>query len=204
MTDHSLNFHVPAGIRVDEPPEPGPAESRPRPDSPAAPMRYLSRPPMWEPPARPTYPHLAFAALPATPPADGPADAEPQPAAEPTVEPPPAVRPNPTSASAVEVRRMVEALLRLTLEIVDRRRRPDQLQGMATQPVIDALAVLSVSNPPGRELGSAALRKIRIVSAGPSAAEICASYARGPRLFAIAGRIERRRDLWVATTLLLA
>ncbi len=111
---------------------------------------------------------------------------------------------SPTSASAVEVRRMVEGLLRLTLEIVDRRRRPDQLKGMATQPVIDALTALAVSRPPGRELGTATLRKIRIVAAGHSAAEVCASYARGPRVFAIAGRIERRRDLWVATNLLLA
>ena len=111
---------------------------------------------------------------------------------------------SPASASALEVRRHVETLLRLTLEVVDRRRRPDQLKGLATQPVIDALTALSVSSPPGRELGSAALRRIRVVSAGDRAAEICASYARGPRIFAIAGRIERQQKLWVATTLLLA
>lgn len=112
--------------------------------------------------------------------------------------------PTQPSSSAIEVRRMVEGLLRLTLEIVDRRRRPEQLRDLATASVVDAMAALALSRPPGRELGSATLRKIRIVSAGDAAAEICASYTRGPRVFAIAGRVERRRDTWVATTLLLA
>lgn len=192
MSDNSTNFHVPAGVRVHAHPE-----SRPVADSG---LRYLSRPPMWEPPAQPTYPQMIFAGpAPARAPARALADAPPL---EPAPAPP--VTRDPMSASAVEIRRMVEGLLRLTLEVVDRRRRPEQLKELATQSVIDALAALAVSAPPGRELGSATLRKIRIVSSGASAAEICASYTRGPRVFAIAGRVERRRDLWVATTLLLA
>ncbi len=177
---------------------------------------------MWEPAARPTYPQMIFAGPPPAPAAARPdlrttiprlpnaliAEAQTAEASTPDHRPAPGHRPtpgpNPASASALEARRLVESLLRLTLEIVDRRRRPEQLKGMATQPVIDALAVLSVNSPPGRELGTAVLRKIRVTAAGDRAAEICASYTRGPRVFAIAGRIERRRDLWVATTLLLA
>lgn len=184
MSDYSTDFRIPAGI-----PTHTNAEQWPLVDSA---MRYLSRPPIWEPP--PSW----------EPPAVTPADvalADPPPAGPLPASPPPA---SPASASAVEVRRSVEGLLRLALEVLDRRRRPDQLKGMATQPVIDVLAAMSVSNPPGRGLGAAALRKIRIVSTGDGAAEICASYARGTRVFAIAGRIERQRGSWVATSLLLA
>lgn len=211
MTDKTTNFQVPAGIPIRAHSEPWPIVEPT--------MRYLSRLPAWEQPAST---ELAYVGPP-SPAAAGPlvvrASAErdlpdqtladralaDQPAgAAGRADPGGRAAASPGSASAVEVRRSVEGLLRLALEILDRRRRPEQLKGMATQPVIDALTALSLAAPPGRELGTAVLRKIRIVSAGDRAAEICASYARGPRVFAIAGRVERRRDRWVATTLMLA
>lgn len=106
--------------------------------------------------------------------------------------------------AAAQVRRRVEVTLRLALEVLDLRRRPEHLKGFAERGVIDMVHRLARTAPPGRELGGAVLRRIHITSAGAAAAEICATYARGRRTLAIAGRFERRRGEWVCTALHLA
>src|SRR5699024_7325714 len=97
------------------------------------------------------------------------------------------------STAAIEVRRRGEVTLRLVLEVLDRRRRPDQLKAFAVRSVVDSVSTIALTTPPGRELGTAILRRIHITSAGEHAAEICATYVRGRRTLAIAGRFERRK-----------
>ncbi|WP_182359320.1 Rv3235 family protein [Tomitella gaofuii] len=150
-------------------------------------MRYLSRPPDRRVPA-----------------ADAPQSVT-------TPSPAPARRPTRTraprtqdAAAAVEVRRRVEVTLRLVLEVLDLRRRPEHLEGFADTAVLGMVRKLARTSPPGRQLGSAVLRRIHIASAGPGAAEICATYVRGRRTLAIAGRFERKRGAWVCTALHLA
>ncbi|MDN5759978.1 MAG: Rv3235 family protein [Tomitella sp.] len=108
------------------------------------------------------------------------------------------------AAAASEVRRRVEVTLRLVLEVLDRRRRPDQLKAFAERSVVDSVSAIARTAPPGRTLGTAVLRRIHITSAGEHAAEICATYVRGRRTLAIAGRFERRKGAWTCTALHLA
>ncbi|MFE6925508.1 Rv3235 family protein [Nocardia sp. NPDC057663] len=99
--------------------------------------------------------------------------------------------------SVVEAQRFAEQSVRLVLEVVDRRRQPDQLR-----PVTDARVLASVRTmltqdlAPGRSLGAATVKHVRVTSTEQGGAEIFASYQRGPRTFAIAGRIELAKDRW--------
>ena len=102
------------------------------------------------------------------------------------------------------MRQRVEVTLRLVLEVLDRRRRPSQLSGFAERAVVDSVGTLAGTAPPGHGLGTAVLRRIHISPAGERAAEICATYARGRRILAIAGRFEHRRGQWTCTALHLA
>jgi len=110
----------------------------------------------------------------------------------------------PRSAAAGDVRRAVEVTLRLVLEVLDRRRRPQQLASVAARSVVDSVGTIARTAPPGRNLGTAALRRIHITPAGDAAAEVCATYVRGRRTLAIAGRFEYRRGWWICTALHLA
>jgi len=162
----------------------------------------LIRPPAAEPPAR-VFPTSAAPPAGLAAPRLG-SDAAPRPAApEPASRPAPRPAP-PVPAATAAVRRRVEAVLRISLEVVDRRRRPDRLRGAATEAVMATLATLASHGPPGRDCGSARLRRIHISAAGPSAVEVCANYRRGPRVLAIAGRWELRREVWICTSLVLA
>lgn len=144
-------------------------------------MRYLARPPApgTRPPAAPPRTAAARAAAPAAPRRGG-------------------------TSSAAHVRRRVETALRLVLEVLDRRRRPQHLAPFADAVVVDAAARLARTGPPGHALGAAALRRIHITAAGTDAAEVCATYERGRRTLAIAGRFEARGGTWVCTALHLA
>lgn len=165
----------------------------------------LIRPPAAEPPARVFPAAQPPAPAVATAPRLGSA-AAPRPATRPAA-PPTLARPRPAPpvpAATAAVRRRVETVLRIALEVVDRRRRADQLRGAATDAVMATLATLAAHGPPGSECGSARLRRIHISAAGPSAVEVCANYRRGTRVLAIAGRWELRREVWICTSLVLA
>ncbi|MFF2087328.1 Rv3235 family protein [Nocardia sp. NPDC058176] len=93
--------------------------------------------------------------------------------------------------------KFAEYVLRLVLEVVDRRRPVTQLRAVADQRVLAAVrTMLTQDLAPGRTLGTAALARVHLTAAEPGSAEIFASYQRGPRTFAVAGRIEMVKDKW--------
>lgn len=83
-----------------------------------------------------------------------------------------------------------DASLRRLLEVLDRRRPLTQLRPLLAASLLDSL----LQGPGRRDHPSAAhLRRVRVqlVGASGAAAEVAASYARGPRMHAIACRIEQ-------------
>ena len=102
----------------------------------------------------------------------------------------------PTAASEPSVRlraaaTFTDAALRGVLEVIDRRRLPAQLRPMLATGLIDAVTAFARSMP-GRRSG-AVLRRVRLQAADSDerAFEVSASYTRGPRMHAMACRVER-------------
>lgn len=134
----------------------------------------------------------------------------------PSTEPSPGVRPDRHASSAprrpaatecdevpVPARRSAHALVLMALEVVDRRRPPQNMRGAFPDHLVEMLRCLSRTGVPGRELGPARIHRLHIHPAGVGPAdpenpadggpvdyEVCATYARGPRLFAVAARIQ--------------
>ncbi|MFC4127257.1 Rv3235 family protein [Nocardia rhizosphaerae] len=97
----------------------------------------------------------------------------------------------------VGARGFAERSVRLLLEVVDRRRNVDQLCSVADRRVVESVRTMLVRGlAPGAGLGSAALKQVRVVVAGSAGAEVFASYERGSRTFALAGRVELSRGRW--------
>jgi hypothetical protein len=91
-----------------------------------------------------------------------------------------------------------EMVLRRVLEVVDRRRPPAQLRPLISPQVLDAVLAL----PPARQAAAATLRRVRLRTApGPGAAEVFATFTRGPRVHAIAAKVELRSGRWQLTAL---
>jgi hypothetical protein len=93
--------------------------------------------------------------------------------------------------------------LRRVLEVADRRRPVAQLRTLLTPSLIDAVALLTRFRPVG---GAAVLRRVRlrsvaVVDGEATAAEVFASYTRGDRVRAIAGRVEVVDGRWLVTAL---
>ena len=91
-----------------------------------------------------------------------------------------------------------DAALRRVLEVSDRRRPMAQLRPLVTSTLFDAMSSWPHHN---RSDGTAALRKVRLRTAReqdglPTAAEVFATFSRGPRLHADAGRIEMLGGRW--------
>lgn len=106
---------------------------------------------------------------------------------------PPADHPPQTGAT-----QFAELVLRRVLEVVDRRRPPAQLRPLISPQVLDA--VLAVR--PARQAAAATLRRVRLRTApGPGAAEVFATFTRGPRVHAIAARVELHGGRWQLTAL---
>lgn len=106
---------------------------------------------------------------------------------------PPADLPPQTGAA-----QFAELALRRVLEVVDRRRPPAQLRPLMSAQVLDAVLAL----PPARQAAAATLRRVRLRTApGPGGAEVFATFSRGPRVHAIAARIELRSGRWQLTAL---
>lgn len=84
-----------------------------------------------------------------------------------------------------------DAALRRVLEVIDRRRPAAALRTVLTPCLVDS--VLSVSRAVATAPGAAVLRRMRVqpVEGTDAAAEVCGAYSRGPRMHAIACRVER-------------
>ena len=102
----------------------------------------------------------------------------------------------------VPARRAAHALVLMALEVVDRKRAPHHTRGAFPPHLVEMLQTLARVGVPGQHLGPARVHRLHIhaaeASAGPSGPprpggvadyEVCATYARGPRLFAVAARI---------------
>jgi Family of unknown function (DUF6459) len=85
-----------------------------------------------------------------------------------------------------------DAALRRLLEVVDRRRPIAQLRPLVAPSLIDAVTALTRAP----QSAAATLRRVRVRMIDTDAAEVFGSYTRGPRVLAIAGRIELHRDRW--------
>jgi hypothetical protein len=101
--------------------------------------------------------------------------------------------PPPPAAAA-----FADAVLRRVLEVIDRRRPIAQLRPMLTPALLDMVFALTRSAGPDK---AAVLRRVRLRTAcvdehQSAAAEVFASYTRGQRVRAIAGRIEVTDGRW--------
>ncbi|MFF0533001.1 Rv3235 family protein [Nocardia amikacinitolerans] len=91
-------------------------------------------------------------------------------------------------------RKFAERSLRLTLEVLDQRRPLGQLASIAEPAVVSAIRTLIAGDlTPGRGLGAAVLARVAVTPVDPRTAEVFAGYDRGPRRFALAGRIVHTR-----------
>ena len=91
-------------------------------------------------------------------------------------------------ASVREAAQWADAVLRRVLEVIDRRRPPNQLKGLLAPGLVDSLPTRL-----HRDCGPARLRRVRAfaVGRGDDAAEVAASYTRGERVHALACRVQR-------------
>jgi hypothetical protein len=85
-----------------------------------------------------------------------------------------------------------DTALRRVLEVIDRRRPVAQLRPLVAPVLIDPVVALARTT----HTATATLRRVRLRMVDDEAAEVFASYTRGPRVRAIAGRVERYRDGW--------
>jgi hypothetical protein len=96
---------------------------------------------------------------------------------------------DPPSARAAAT--FADAVLRSVLEVVDRRRPVAQLRPLLNDGLLDTVVALARAPQSGR--AGAVLRRVRlrIVDRDGDAAEVFATYSRGDRVRAIAGRVEQ-------------
>ncbi|MCL2534695.1 MAG: Rv3235 family protein [Nocardiaceae bacterium] len=115
---------------------------------------------------------------------------------------------HPDESASPGTRRFAEQALRLTLEVLDRRRPPAQLRHVATPEVIDVVHSLVRAGAAGSRLGTATLARVRVQPVRPDAAEVFGTYNRAGRVFAVAARIERGDGAhpagWAITSLRIA
>lgn len=123
-------------------------------------------------------------------------------------------RPPREDAIPVPARRATHALVAMALEVVDRQRPPHQTGAAFPAHIVEMLRTLARVGVPGQALGPARIHRVHISPAGPSTGtphdadavdyEVCATYARGPRLFAVAARIRVTARAATCTALRLA
>lgn len=101
-----------------------------------------------------------------------------------------------------EAKEFAHRVVRCALEVLDRHRPVAQLGHIADPAVVSVVrTVIKGGFVPGAELGTAVLRRVDVVMVNGAAAEVCASYDRGHRHFALAARIARTRAGWRLTAL---
>lgn len=96
-----------------------------------------------------------------------------------------------------------DTALRRVLEVTDRRRPVAQLRPLVASSLFDAVAATTRK---ASSEGPAVLRRVRLRSAEMrddevTVAEVFATYSRGQRIRAIAGRVELANGRWVITAL---
>lgn len=117
--------------------------------------------------------------------------------------------PEPSTAADLAIledaRRGAEQALRLVLEVLDRRRPAERMGKLFAPSVVESVRTIATKQPPGLRLGAASLRRVHVTRTAKNAAEVFGTYARGPRMFAVAARIEHiggtRRPGWTMTSL---
>ena len=92
-----------------------------------------------------------------------------------------------------------DAAIRRVLEVIDRRRPIAQLHGVLAAGLVDS--VLSANRLLSSSDGVAVLRRVRLQPVGSAAAEVFGSYSRGPRMHAVACRIEQLAGRWQVVAL---
>lgn len=107
--------------------------------------------------------------------------------------------PGPPRAAAV----FADTALRRVLEVTDRRRPVAQLRPLLAPHLFDAVSTLTRTTSHD---GAAVLRRVRLRSATvvdheTTAAEVFATYTRGPRVRAIACRVELVNGRWLVVAL---
>lgn len=107
--------------------------------------------------------------------------------------------PPPPQAAAL----FAETALRRVLEVSDRRRPVAQLRPLVTPALFDAVAAFTRA---GSGDGAAVLRRVRlrsvhVLDGEAAAAEVFATYSRGRRVRAIAGRVELVKGRWTIVAL---
>ncbi len=100
----------------------------------------------------------------------------------------PAGETHPPQAAAA----FADAALRRVLEVLDRRRPIAQLRPMLTPALMDMVFTMTRSAPPDT---AGVLRRVRLRGTD-AAAEVFATYSRGGRVRAIAGRVEAEEGRW--------
>ncbi|WP_162463632.1 MULTISPECIES: Rv3235 family protein [unclassified Mycolicibacterium] len=112
----------------------------------------------------------------------------------------PQPEPQPERQLPAGAAQFADMALRRVLEVVDRRRPPAQLKTLMSQLLLDAVVTAAKT----RHGTTASLRRVGLRPAAPPAtAEVFATYTRGARVRAIAGRIELRSGRWQLTALQL-
>jgi uncharacterized protein DUF6459 len=112
--------------------------------------------------------------------------------------PVPAPPVQPPRAAAV----FTDTALRRILEVVDRRRPVAQLRQLLAPTLIDAVVAMTrTTSSDGAVLRRVRLRTAAAADGEATAAEVFATYTRGPRVRAIAGRIEVVGGRWLVTAL---
>jgi hypothetical protein len=95
-----------------------------------------------------------------------------------------------------------DAALRRVLEVIDRRRPVTQLRSLLAPALIDTVIELSRSSDTRRTKSMRTVAKLHrmrlrmVDGADDGAAEVFGTYMRGPRVRALAARIERNDGRW--------
>lgn len=153
---------------------------------------------------------VSVRALPSVEPAPGGQADDPTTVRAPRPPKPPRPVAGPDSEVPVPARRAAHALIVMALEVVDRKRAPQHTRGAFPPHLMEMLRTLARTGVPGQRLGPARIHRLHIHAAGSGMSdpsedrgpdkgadkgatgtdyEVCATYARGPRLFAVAARI---------------
>lgn len=109
----------------------------------------------------------------------------------------------PRTSEPAGARAFATTSVRILLEVLDRRRPVGQLNALCTPALVCAIgALVAGDHAPGRTLGSAVPGNVRLFQVEERAAEVVATYQRGPRRLVLAGRIERGSTTpWKVTAL---
>lgn len=103
----------------------------------------------------------------------------------------------PRAGFADGAERFADQAVRLLLEVVDRRRTPAQLNAVVDPKVLSSIETIVRNDlAPGRALGSATAINVRLTPTETDATELFATYQRGKRTLALAGRIETTSRGW--------